>query len=47
MFKNHRACKAIRAALFTATGDDTLQAQSCALCFVHVPWRGIKAELAL
>jgi hypothetical protein len=26
---------------------DTLQAQSCARCFVHVPWRGIKADLVL
>ena len=29
----------------TTTGGDTLHAQSCALGFVHVPWRGITADL--
>jgi hypothetical protein len=30
----------------TTTGGDTLHAQACALGFTHVPWRGIKADLA-
>jgi hypothetical protein len=32
--------------LTAPTGGDTLHAQSCALCFVHVPWRDIQADLA-
>ena len=31
--------------VITTTGGDTLHAQSCALGFVHVPWRGITADL--